>query len=270
MDFTIDEKKDHIILYTHRPYKLLYFDTKGNYLEEERMSDLYRSVTLSGRDLLFVNAEVKKGYMIYSKNLDTHEERYIMPMLNHSGVYEYFAWGNPSMLKGMNTNISFPYVDTLYEAKDGIIKAKYHIDFGKKKLPDYVYKRRTPTSDIVKLAIDKDYGFGIANFVELKDMVYFTYASGISVFYSKKDKKVVSFRRMINKDNSLEVRNIFAHDGNDSVFTSLYSASSFLNFMEILKIRNKFDRLPADIKQMASATSENSNPIIFVCTLKGK
>ncbi len=66
MDFTIDEKKDQIILYTHWPYKLLYFDAKGNYLQEERMSDLYK-YNFIRRDLLFVNAKAEKGYMIYSK-----------------------------------------------------------------------------------------------------------------------------------------------------------------------------------------------------------
>ncbi len=52
-----------------------------------------------------------------------------------------------------------------------------------------IYIKENPDLRYCKLAVENDYGFGIANFVELKDMVYFTYAPGIAVFYSKKDKK---------------------------------------------------------------------------------
>jgi len=267
MDFTIDEEKNQIILYSHKPMKLLVYDLSGNFISEERLQDLNNNLSLSGKDLFFTNVTVGDNHLLLYKNLETNEERKILPLMKNSKYFESFYLSTPTIIKGITTNISFPYSDTLYEARNKRILAKYRIDFGNKRLPADLIAKKTPPSEIFKSAVMNNYGFGVSNFKEFSNIVYFSYGPDISVIYNKKNKQTVAFKGVINDENYLLFKS-FAHDGNDNKLITIYSANEIVRLIDAAKTANMMDSLPASFKDLGKKVSNVSNPLLYVCTLK--
>lgn len=267
MDFTIDEKKNQIILSSHKPMKLLFFDLSGNFIREERLQDLNNNLSLSGPNLFFTNVPVNDDHLLFYKNLETNKERKILPLMKNSRYFEDFYLGTPTMIKGITTNISFPYSDTLYEVQNDRVIAKYRIDFGNKHLPADLIQKKNPPTEIFKSAVINNYGFGISNFKEFKNIVYFSYGPNISVIYHKMNKQTVAFRGVTNDENFL-LFNAFIHDGDDNKLITIYSANEIVRLIDAAKRSNMMDSLPASFKPLEKEISKVSNPLLYICTLK--
>lgn len=267
MDFTIDKEKNQIILYSHKPMKLLFFDLSGNFLKEERLQDLKNNLSLSGKNLLFTNVTHGDNYLLSLTDLETGQERKILSLMKNSKYFEDFYGSSPTITKGFTTSISFPYSDTLYEAKDDRVLAKYKIDFGNKQLPDDLIKKKTPISEIFKSAIINTYGFGISNFKEFRNIVYFSYGPNVSVIYNKRSKQTTAFKGIVNDKNYL-LFNAFAHDGDDDKLITVYSANEIVRLIDAAKGINAMDSLPASFRLLEKQISKVSNPLLYICTLK--
>jgi hypothetical protein len=267
MDFTINEAENQIILSSHKPMKLLFFDLEGNFIKEERLPDLLNNLSLSGPNLFFTNITIGDDHLLFYKNLETNKERKILRLMKNSRYFEAFHLGTPTITKGMRTNISFAYSDTLYEAQGDHVIAKYRIDFGDMHLPTDLIEKNTPPSEIFRLAAANNYGFGITNFKEFKNIVYFSYGPNISVIYNKKNKQTVAFKGVTNDENFL-LFNPFVHDGNDNKLITVYSANEIVRLIDAAKASNMMDSLPVVYKRLENEISKVSNPVLYICTLR--
>jgi hypothetical protein len=134
-------------------------------------------------------------------------------------------------------------------------------------LPTDLIEKNTPPSEIFRLAAANNYGFGITNFKEFKNIVYFSYGPNISVIYNKKNKQTVAFKGVTNDENFL-LFNPFVHDGNDNKLITVYSANEIVRLIDAAKASNMMDSLPVVYKRLENEISKVSNPVLYICTLR--
>lgn len=269
-DFAVDEKENRLILYSHNPYKLLYFDLNCKFINEQRLSTLYDNIATSDSSILLVNPLVNDGFMISAINKETQAERKIMPLLMNSKYFSTLKIRTPSIVKSKTMNISFFYSDTIYTWEKGNIMASYFVDFGQKKLPEQLITKQMTVKDIYANAIKNEYGFALSNFRDFNDWIYFSYGSSIGVLYNKKDKSTTRFNFVKNTENYLEFGNVFSHDGNDNDLISIYPASRFKQRISQIKASNLYEKIPETIKAIQIKTKDTDNPLLLVYTLKKK
>lgn len=271
MDFAVDEKNSQLILYCHRPYKILYYDLKGRFIKEQRLNDLFRNIAVSDSGVLFLNSQKSKDYSLFinksSSSVDNMEA--FLPLSKKGILFELYGTYYPYMVKDKNIHIFFPYSNIVYEFKDEKLTAKYSVDFGDKNLPESMFDGSKSPGDIFKYSTDNDMGFAISNFKENRDYVYFSYGKNVKVIYSKKTKISKSFSHIFNEKEFLLFSNYFAHDGDDNNLISIYGAEEFKRHLDSFKKDSEtWAKVPESLKKLGSMVNENDNPLLIINTLK--
>lgn len=268
MDFCINEQNKQLILYSHRPYKLLTYDLDGHFLEERRLKELYDNIAYDNGRILFMNSRYSRGNLLLSKDLNNKNEKDFLRPNPSSKLFQNFRLITPNVIKSRSINITFPYSDTIYNYHNDSLSARYVINF-KNKVPVNLVKTAKDPFFVYKNVITNNYGLAITNFKETKDFVYFSYGPNILVFYSKKDKATKTFKFIVNNDEHIEFGQFFAHDGDDNDVTSIYPSYRFKSIMSAYKKnRTTWAQVPQKLKDIDAASSADSNPLLIIYTLK--
>ncbi len=266
MDFTIDEKNKNIILYTDRPYALFIHNMDGSFIKKIQLNDLYFNMASMDGKVMFLNKDIKKKYLLINYDIEKNIEEGFIPINSRDEIYAHNGIDSPLLTVDKNIHLSFPYSDTIYEQNRKGVQAKYYVDFGKQKMPDYIYETKRNFSELFEFGQANDYGWGICDFRENKDYITFNYQLTSLIIYSKKTKtsKIVS---LIDNDDMIHGSYI-AHDGNDNNFVSVYPAEVFKKQMNIYKNDGGWNKLPKNIKQLDNLVTDYDNPLLLIYTFK--
>jgi hypothetical protein len=257
MDFAVDEKNERLIIYSHRPYKVIMFDLNGNFLEEEPLSYFYNNISSINGEILFLNASDQLNHRLFFADSTADIKSSALFNYDFSKYFSSFSLTTPSMLKDNSIHITFPYSDTVFQYSNAELRAKYIVDFSEKRLPkDFVSRKLLTPIEIFKSSVQNEYGFGISNFKEVNDFVFFSYGPN-------------TFQFIKNKNFSYSFGNIFGHDGTDNNMVSIISAGRFKNnFVPSLNKEILDSKVFDDIMSMAPLINDDSNPLLLIYTFK--
>lgn len=266
MDFTIDEKNKHILLYTHRPYALYIHNLDGSFVKKVKIDDLYTNIAAINGRISFLNTDRKKDYLLIDYNIDTNEKKGFLEIKGIDKAYSNFGIQYPLLTRDKNIHLSLPYSETVYEQNEKGVEAKYYIDFGSQKMPEDIYEEKKSFRELFDYGQANNYGYGICNFRENKDYVTFNYQLTNLVIYSKKTKKAKKIEYIKNDD--MVYGSYVAHDGDDNNFVSQYPAKVFKEQMNIYKKEGIWAKVPKHIKQLDSLVTDNDNPLLLIYKFK--
>lgn len=271
MDFALDKKNQQLIVHSHRPYRIIYYDLDGKYLHEEKLATFYSGISCSGSDLIEVNRMRELNNMAFVRNLDNGSVAKYIPFSKKGELFETSGTIFPCVVQSEKTYITFPFESTIYQYDSGAINPKYKIDFGGHTISESEFASGKTARQIILEALKNWDGISIANFRECKDYLCFSYGNSIIVLYSKKSKKTYAFTAALNTLGELPFQSYFGHDGEDNDLISVYQAST------LRKQINTFKSDPAiwkgesiEMKQVDSTLKENNNPILLICSLKSE
>ncbi|WP_170179755.1 6-bladed beta-propeller [Flavivirga rizhaonensis] len=268
-DFTIDENRGHIILYTDRPYKLITYTIEGQFLKEEKIKGFYFNMGFKDNNL-FLLVKEKKDKMFLEYNLETQAKKRFVDLNEKDEFFFNLVIESPNIIRSKNVFISQLYSETIYEYDGNEVKPKYFVDYGEQKAPDNIINKFEKNyQGLYEYITENNYGFGISNFRESKDYVTFNFYNNMIVIYSKVLKKSKAFSFFENENDQLPFYNYFAHDGDDNKIISIYPAIEFKDQMSIYKKEIKpWDKIPDYIKEIDEKLSSNDNPLLIVYTFK--
>jgi hypothetical protein len=268
-DFSIDEKKKKILLYSHRPYKLISFDMNLHFSSELKLKELFRNLSWVDDKVIFIGKPSHSDFMVQVNDLDSKTSNEFVESDKVAATFRTFGSIFPYILKSRNAYIAFPYSSVIYSYRKGAIEPAYKIDFGNKNfLESYFDKGLTPQG-ILAAATKNNYGFFITNFKETKNWLLFSYGKNIVVLYSKKDKTSTAFDYVINDKNCLNFENFFGHDGADENILAVNDAAEFKTQMQADKeSKEVWGKVPQYVKDIDAHTTASSNPLITVYKLK--
>jgi hypothetical protein len=269
MDFAIDKKKQELILHSHRPYRLLFYDLNGTFLRQEKLSTFYTAVSCASEKLIEVNQRKELNSMALVKDLDNGDINKYIPFSKKAEIFEHFGTGYPYIVQSLNTFVTFPFEPVLYQFnKDGIYP-KYRVDFGSHNIPETEFSNGNNAQKIYMNASKNWDGISISNVRETKDHICFSYGNSIIVIYSKKTKTAQAFTVALNKKGQLSFQTYFGHDGDDNTLISVYEATMFVKQMRIYKEEpDMWEQVPESMKSLMPNVTENNNPLLLICTLK--
>ncbi|WP_316824163.1 MULTISPECIES: 6-bladed beta-propeller [Pedobacter] len=268
MDFAIDKASKRILVHTHRPYKLIYYNMEGKFLSETPLEGYYKNIDIPAKGkLLTINPT--GSYTANVLDLNSGDKNEFIHKDAISEKFNFFSTVFPNVLNSLGTYVTVPYSPVIYKYSDDKIIPAYRINFGKKNMPDSLLDKNLPASDIYNEAMKNEYGFFISNFRETKNFLVFSYGKNSIVVYSKKDGKAESFSFIENKHDLIHFENLFGHDGNDDYILSTRQAIFFKSQMNVYKSSPKdWAKVPPYIKAIDSTLNNNSNPVLIVYKLK--
>ncbi len=269
-DFALDKSINQLVLYSHRPYKLLHYGLDGKFIREQRLTNVYSNIAVSGEDILLVNTQKDRKFSLFlTKDGDGDSNEGFLPISNAGKHLQNFSTPFPLIINSEHVLLTFLYSDIIYEYKNSQIKARYKINFGSKAVSESLYNSGKTPEQIFRYAIDNQLGFAIANFRENKNTITFTYGKNIVVVYSKKDKTVKLFDRVLNEKDHLLFYNYFAHDGDDNTMIAIYPAEEFKkHFKSYRKDVDTWSKIPERLKSLDNRVMEDDNPLLVINTLK--
>jgi len=265
MDFSIADNK--IIVHSHRPYKLLYYDLNGKFESEIRLNDYFMNIGSTNHKIVLINQSGPN--LIYSMDIKNHTIERFLPSSKRSEIFENFSTVYPNFIQSKAGYITFPYSNIVYKFSADTLKAVYDLDFGTNNVPEDHFNDTAKAKNIYKDAMHKNYGFFISNFKETDDFLYFTYGKAVIVVYSKKYGTSTSFNFVNNSQGFINFENCFAHDGFDDQIMSIYKAPNFKTQMEVYRSSPKiWQKVPSYLKSIDGQTSPTSNPLLVIYQFK--
>ncbi|MGC4233600.1 MAG: 6-bladed beta-propeller [Niabella sp.] len=268
MDFTLDETKQQLIVHTDRPGKFIYYNLNGKFISEKKIKTFFLNLS-SWKDNLILLPPSKMKNRVLIKNSITKEDKEYLPSSKTADLFRNIRMAKPQIVKSKFPYVTFAYCDTVFQFHNNSLKPKYRLDFGKKNLPEELLIDPTikPTQ-ILKLASENDYGFGISDFRENDSLITFSFGRNI-VLYSKRTKKATTFRGLYNPRDFMHFYNYFAHDGDDNSIISLYQAKNFIRQMEFYeKDPTIWKNISEENKKIYRSLDSLSNPLLLICKLK--
>src|SRR5690606_32851591 len=219
MDFTIDRKQKHLLLYADRPYKLLTFEMDGTFLEETRLVGLFFNIAMA-------NDRVQ----VFRKT-----DKELVSELDHGAVYRTlipfdavdlyfrdFFIPYPSLTTDKKVNILPPYSDTVYTYTGDSLAVSYVLDFGERRRQlGKEIERKTSYQDVYTKAMEEDLGFPVFGFRESDRFVSFTFGLNNIVIYDKTSKEAYTTKVFRKEGNPIWFKDYFAHDGEGDFLVSI-------------------------------------------------
>jgi hypothetical protein len=267
MDFCIDSLENKIIVHSDRPYKIMYFNMEGKFIDEHKMDGWYQNILATGENLVLYNrsSSPKEKFKIIFQSKTGKKKNMFLP---YQGKINRCNIGYPNICQSNATYFYEPLNDTIYRINESNVVPAYYIDFGKDKLPENL-RRSTDYREIDREVISTNkYGYFISNFRETEKYIIFKYEPARVVFYAKAEKKTVVFSSISEKRSGLGV-NYFAHDGKGNKFVSILSADRFSRLMS--RTEDIFYRTYPDFRKIQTKYKHvkvDDNPLIVFYTLK--
>lgn len=263
-DFTIDVKNQRIILLCDIPSCLIYYDMNGQFLDQEKNSNLKRYIAANEDVLIFVN----------------HFENYIG--IQNKGKYseflkiedyiinkEFYSI-HPNIIRSNHTYFFKVYDNVIYELTDDNVLPKYKMQFGNKAVDKSVIIENE-LEEIVEICSKEEKICRISDFRECND--YLTFAMWpyrkIAI-YNKTEKICRLFSEFYDPETGLFLSGLIAHDGPGNEMIFAVDPTSFTT--NVLHIKNATEMLQNETyikyREEAEKLNDMDNPVLMVYTLK--
>lgn len=263
-DFTIDVKNQRIILLCDIPSCLIYYDMNGQFLDQEKNSNLKRYIAANEDDLIFVNHfENYIGIQTRGKYSEFLKiEDYI--------INKEFYSIHPNIIRSNHTYFFKVYDNVIYELTNVNVLPKYKMQFGNKAVDKSVIIENE-LEEIVEICSKEEKICRISDFRECND--YLTFAMWpyrkIAI-YNKTEKICRLFSEFYDPETGLFLSGLIAHDGPGNEMIFAVDPTSFTT--NVLHIKNATEMLQNETyikyKEEAEKLNDMDNPVLMVYTLK--
>src|ERR1700754_5157927 len=179
MDFALDKKKQELIVHSHRPYRMIYYDLNGKFLREEKLSTFYSGISCSRSDLIEINRRRELSNMAFVKNLDDGSVDKYLPFSKKEEFFETYGTIFPYIVQSKNTFVTFPFESTIYQYDNGSINPRYQVDFGSHNISETEFGSGNTPKKIIQDAMRNWDGIFVSNFRECKNYLCFTYGNSV-------------------------------------------------------------------------------------------
>lgn len=102
-DFSVDEKSEYIILYSHRPYKLLFYNLEGKFVKEQKLKDYYFNIAFLNDKLLALTKKNNKMLMDY--NLEKEVTKEFLEMNDKDKFFLTLGQRTPNFIKSCRKEV---------------------------------------------------------------------------------------------------------------------------------------------------------------------
>ncbi|RAI91461.1 6-bladed beta-propeller [Algoriphagus yeomjeoni] len=277
-------RNEEIMLVGVFPRKLMWFDLKGGFLREQKVSERFGAAVYSDREkryYLFNRASEAGQFFIESVNESFEDTVKAVPF--DPELY-YGSYSNRNSLKSFNEHIYFgqPFQDTIYIANEGEFIPKLVFDFGKYgQSQEEMIKNEENLDPLQELEfINNRAKLYLSTIWYVTDSQLYLSAShekkSYKIFYTRDDRKThIIEGELVNDLNESPHRNIFYHQLSEgkvgytipgkTLFKSLQQKKADLGqegFEEYVRGKGK------NFAQTAFAAKDSENPVLIVYTVK--
>lgn len=259
LDIAFDDKSEQILVFNDY-YKLLYFDLKGSFLKEEKITDeSFDEIVYDNGKVIFYNAGDGYGCFPHSVSFyDLQDKSWKKVGEDRKVDFPVRGYGR-SLVKSKNIWFT-PVLDFgLHRLNDGEIEVPYKLD--QKPLSDEV--REKSISDIVSFyreVSDRDILHSIHSIRETEKFIIFksNRRDGF-LMMSKKESKLFWEERVEDTNLGLESMRYFPHNGDDNRIMFVVNAYEWVE-----RSPEDADNIPEQIRKKTDnvKVTEESNPIL--------
>jgi len=263
-DFTIDVKNQRIVLLCDIPSCLIYYDINGQFLDQEKNSNLKRYIAADQDVLFFVNhfenyIGIRSGGK-YSEFLKI--EDYVINK-------EFYSF-HPNIIRSNHTYFFKVYDNLVYELTDDNVLPAYKMLFEKKAV-DKSLLLENELEEIVEICSKEEMICRISDFRECNGYLTFTMWPYRKIaIYNKKEKTCRLFSEFYDPETGLYLSGLIAHDGPGDEMIFEIDPMSFITNVLHIKDTNEMAQNETYIKYKEEAEKLNlaDNPVLMVYSLK--
>lgn len=265
-DITIFPTMKCIAILCDRPYKIMFFDFSGIFLNEVSFEKYYSDIAIHDETLI-CRVEKNDG----TTQLDTYtypmvlQDSYILPsMFSYSygkssdNIYS-FSKGN-RMTSGHAVNLTLPYTPVVYTYENNEIRPKYRIDFADKWITEDVFDRRFSPTDFLSYCREKRLKYTLENVLETSRFLLMNTDSSLLI-YDKTENVLKQYSFLINSITQMGSADILPIPYKNS-FAQTEMASLFCSIMENNIKQGK--SMSNELMNLYSQVSPEDNPIVII------
>lgn len=269
-----------------RPTSIIIYDDTLNHIDE---------LNLNGYALSFAKKSNNEYYLFtndnkISKNIfhdllikDNKGKllRKIFPVSSGDKISKRYMLKNNFASFGNSTSFIRPFCDTILDISGNKISAKYHIDFGKHRVPAKFYKDyKVPEFDKFFSDLDKNkYAYVLDPYFESDKHIlfYYTYNSTWKnlCLYSKQTKQIYHSNSIVNDINSLPffLFYTFLQPESSEIITAIpiYKVKAAFNELKNTLNEDDYNRFIVQHKELHkiyTESQESDNPILIIYNIK--
>lgn len=260
-DIAWNDSKDCLMLLAHK--KILYADKKGKIFEAVSLPTYYRGFVMNGNQFFLANSTyVNQEHSAYSISImsdDGSLKKEVLPTLPE---YAPFCAVKGPGITCLNRNVYFTRIfdSCIYDiSSEGSVKTKFNIDFGKS---GFVAQENTEydCTELFMKCLKSKQIYAMSDMQEGKEMISLsTNLSGI-LMIDKSDKSAEIVNSFYDFSGKVPLPNYIPVQHSDGLVFFYMDGQYFRNFAE-------YSGSP-ELKEMAEAVSEQSNPVILTYRLK--
>lgn len=283
-DAIVDEDSGRIMIYDGASSKVLIYSPQGDFIEEW-------DTGLNGFAFAKINDASYALYIgsNYSDNADYRLNIISKPSTEINGRFfkikeneaKFLHFGDLTNFSHHNGKVSFLYSfnDTVYTVENVNVFPRFHIDFGKKRLPaSFLENSYTDVRDFLETCKETGYAFRIIGFFESDNHIAFSfmYQHDIVHAYYEKHSKQSFVVKAFTHDllfNGLSVPSSFGNLPKatfENDFFTIMDAYEFVSNMESAKAKMTseewatFESAYPGVVQTYKITKADDNPVIMV------
>lgn len=253
VDFCINKEEKQIVLLCDRPYKIMRYNYKGNFMDEANI------------DMLYLNIAHHKSHF-YLKKSDSYNDCELTIMNNDFSIEQELIDTRQgerySGNRGTNLNSSDGVTFTrsadniIYKLKDGVISDQYIIDFGKDAISaeHSSSSARNNRTDI----------HSITNVVDNDKIMLFT--TNKSLFgYSKDTNQLYSYTSLLNSKLGMSLNYFITAGNKDQIAQVLYP----IYFDGVKNAAKQYPEFKdPEALSFAETLDDEDNPVLLLYTFK--
>ena len=269
-DISILPAKKCIALLCDRPYKMMFFDYSGTFLNEVALDKYYSDIAIHNETII-CRVENNDG----TTQLDTYtypmvlQENLTLPsMFSYSygrssdNIYS-FSKGD-RMTSGHTVSITLPYTPTIYTYEKSGIRPKYRIDFADKWITEDVFDKHLSPTDFLSYCREKRLKYTLENVLETSRYLLMNTDSSLLV-YDKTANELKQYGFLINSVTQMGGPNIFPIPYKNS-FAQIENPSHFCMAVEEKIKQGRI--ISTELKELHSKVTPEDNPIVIIYELE--
>lgn len=258
-DFTIDRKNRELIVYAHRPGKLLFYDTDGHFKREIAYQPLVSAMVCEEDRLVLVNPGKENTpyftFLYFDKEKKISEKR-ASDFCEHI-TSNQFTMGS-LLLNSEKLTFARRFDNTLYTLEGDQVIPRYLLDFKDHNVPERLYAPREEEQE-KRAELQKDgYFFSIVDVKETPSYIFLR-TNWIGTIRISKTAKTGEYWGYF-KDKDLGIK----HYGTVSVEDSSNRMICFEHRILYMKlgIKDQWDKLPEWFADKIRNADDESNPVL--------
>jgi hypothetical protein len=268
-DFAIDDVNNQIIIYSHRPYKIIYYGLNGEFIKEKRAHNFFDFISYSDGKLLLLDLRGSNDKALISDDEDSNEKKFFLTKTEDINFIGNRRFNTPFLSKDYTVHVTLPFTYTIYNYQDDSLRPKYYLNFKENQIPKELFSSGRSNDEIYSIIEEKKYAGKLGNFRDGGNHIFFTYDGDVNVLYSKRKKTVEIFDFISAKQLPVILSNLQSYDGIGASILKITSAVDFSEGMQKLKLdKVRWDNVPETLKEINNDLESTSNPLLIFCEVK--